>query len=424
MSMPTTSPPTLSTPPAALRPYLTDRHQQLWREADEAAAEHIRPHVARMEAAPDVVDTHVAELFASRRWFAVTVPARFGGLAAGHVARAVLIHRIAHVSGTAGAVLQATLIPVGSLLLHATHEQQSRWLPAVADGSLLLSIASTEPEAGGHIGGIQTRARRAGRGWVITGSKIHIGNAHLAGAHVVIARTCDPAKTRVSQALTAFLVEADRKGVSVALHRPTLGLHGFSAGRLDLDRVRVPDDHVIGEVGQGYDVAQSSSILYGRLNIAALALGLHEAVVDTTTAFLTSRPRYGKFLSDLPVLKNRLGIMESRLRTARNLVYQGAHLLDAGVACDAELINAKHVGHAAAARSAQDSMECHGAHALDGDYPLQRLWRDIQHTYAPAGTGEVQHLQLAAAALGENDTQWSARLAAELAWARPNPAAV
>ncbi|MFB7597608.1 acyl-CoA dehydrogenase family protein [Streptomyces sp. NPDC056160] len=421
--MPTTSPPVLSAPPPELRPYLTDHHEQLWREADEVSAEHIGPHVARMEAAPHLVDAHVAALFAARRWFAITIPARFGGLAAGHVARTVLVHRTARVSGTAAAVLQATLIPVGALLLHATQEQKSRWLPAVADGSLLLSIASTEPEAGGHIGGIQTSARRAGRGWVITGSKMHIGNAHLAGAHVVIARTSDSDQTRVSQALTAFLVESDRKGVTVAAHRPTLGLHGFSAGRLDLDRVRVPDDHVIGEVGQGYDVAQSSSILYGRLNIAALDLGLHEAVVETTTRFLKSRPRYGKFLSDLPVLKDRLGAMESRLRTARNLVYQAAHLLDQGVACDAELINAKHVGHATAARSAQDAMECHGANALDGDYPLQRLWRDIQHTYAPAGTGEVQQLRLAAAALGEDDIQWSARLAAD-GPARPDPAAV
>lgn len=196
---------TPATPPPALRPYLTARHELLWDEADAFTAEDIAPRAARMEAAPDRVERKVAELMAARRWFAVTVPAAFGGLGAGHVAKTILVHRIARVSAAAAAILQATLIPVGALLHFATYEQKGYWLPRVADGSLLLSIAVTEPQAGGHIGGIQTTAERAGNQWVLTGSKIHIGNSHLAGAHLVIARTAD-AGERTSQALTAFLV--------------------------------------------------------------------------------------------------------------------------------------------------------------------------------------------------------------------------
>ncbi|MEU7407713.1 acyl-CoA dehydrogenase, partial [Streptomyces sp. NPDC044948] len=308
-------------------------------------------------------------------------------------------------------------------LLHfATFEQKGRWLPGVADGSLLLSIAVTEPLAGGHIGGIETIAERVGNEWVITGSKIHIGNSHLAGAHLVIARTA-AAGVSTSQALTAFMVEADRPGLSIPDHRPGLGLHGFSVGRLDLDHVRVPGDNVVGEVGQGLAVAQSSSILYGRPNLAAVSLGIHEAVVDTTTSRLKTRARYRGALSDLPVLRDRIGGMEARLRAARILAYQSVHLLDQGLSCDADLINAKYLGHQWAVQSTQDAMELHGAHALDRGYVLQRLWRDIQHTYPPAGTGEVQRIRLAEAAFDEDHIQWSERLAAEAAWARPDPTA-
>ncbi|MEU2993455.1 acyl-CoA dehydrogenase [Streptomyces griseoincarnatus] len=415
-------PATPTAPPPALRPYLTARHELLWDEADAFAEEHIAPRVARMEAAPGRVERKVADLMAARGWFAVTVPAAFGGLGAGHVARTVLVHRVACMSAAAAAVLQATLIPVGGLLHFATYEQKGRWLPQVADGSLLLSIAVTEPRAGGHIGGIETTAERAGNQWVITGSKVHIGNSHLAGAHLVVARTAE-AGVSTSQALTAFMVESDRPGVSVSDHRPGLGLHGFSAGRLDLDHVRVPEDNVVGEIGQGLSVAQSSSILYGRPNLAALSLGIHEAVVATTTARLKARARYRGALSDLPVLRDRIGDMEARLRAARILAYQSVHLLDQGLPCDADLINAKYLGHQWAMKSAQDAMELHGAHALDRDYVLQRLWRDIQHTYPPAGTGEVQRIRLADAAFDEDHIQWSERLAAEAAWARPDPTA-
>ncbi|MEV4342674.1 acyl-CoA dehydrogenase family protein [Streptomyces sp. NPDC049590] len=409
MSMPTTP------PPPALQPYLTARHVSLWREADTVAGEVIAPRVARMEAAPRNVERQVARSLAQRGWFAVTVPDTFGGMGAGHVAKTVLIHRIALVSAAAAAILQATLIPVGALLHWATDTQKKDWLPQVAKGTLLLSIATTEPVAGGHIGGIETRADRCGDEWVISGGKAHVGNVNLAGAHLVIARTAEPG-VPPSKALTAFLVESDRKGVRVGGHQPNLGLHGFSAGRLDLIRVKVPDENRIGEVGGGLAVAMSSSILYGRANLAAVSLGLHEKVVETTAAFLKGRPRYGGSLSDHLVVRHRIGEMESRLRAARILAYHAVHLLDLGLSCDAELINSKHQGHALGVQSVQDAMELHGAHGLSADYFLQRLWRDAQCTYPPAGTGEVQRIRLAEAALGDDAIQWSERFPPEPAW--------
>ncbi|MGW4289588.1 acyl-CoA dehydrogenase family protein [Streptomyces sp. NPDC004673] len=406
-----------TTVPPALTAFLKPGHRRLWQEADAFAAEEVAPRVAGMEAAPDQVERGVADLMAERGWFALTVPRRYGGLGAGHVAKTVLIHRLARVSAASAAILQATHIPVGALLNWATHEQKVRWLPPVADGSGLLTIAVTEPEAGGHIGGMETMAVRDGTDWVLNGSKIHIGNSHLASAHLVIARTAPP-KVRASEALTAFLVESGSEGLTVQPHRPAIGLHGFSAGRLVLADVRVPEDNIIGEIGQGMDVAQSSSILYGRPNIAAVSLGVHDAVMETTTAFLQTRQRYAGSLTDIPAVHQRIGAMESHLRAARDLAYLAVHLLDHGVACDHELINSKLLGHRYAAQSAQDAMELHGAQGLDGSGLIQRLLRDIQCTYAPAGTGMFQLVRLADEALGIAPVQWSERLAASAAWAR------
>lgn len=407
--------------PTEVLPHLTPDHHRLWHEADAFAAEHIAPRVPRMEAHPLKVEREAAQLMAELGWFGVTIPSQYEGMAAGHVAKTVLIHRIGTVSAAVAAILQASLIPAGAVQLWGTAEQKTTWLPLAAAGRVLLSIAVTEPQAGGHIGGIATTAEQDGDGWIITGNKIHIGNSHLAGCHVVLARTAPPGVC-ASRALTAFLVEHDRKGLTVQPHRPGLGLRGFTKGQLSLDRVRIPAANVLGEIGQGLFVAQSASILYGRPNLTAVSLGIHEALVTTTVNWLTTRKRYDGHLSDLPVARDRLGAMQNRLQTARGVAYQAVHLLDLGLACDAQLISAKTTGHELAADSARDAMELHGAHALDGDYPLQRLFRDIPYTYAPAGTGEFQRIHLARTTLHETEVEWSQRMASETAGtAAPDP---
>ncbi|MGW1039523.1 acyl-CoA dehydrogenase family protein [Streptomyces sp. bgisy153] len=393
--------------PTTLIPHLTPEQDLLRQEADAFAAEEIAPRVADMEHKPHQVERDIPRLLADRRWFGVTIPEAFGGMDAGHVAKTILIHRLATVSGAAAAILQAGLIPVAALVHFATDEQKAYWLPPAAEGAVLLTIAVTEPETGGHIGGMKTIAERDGDEWVITGSKLHIGNSHIAHLHVVIARTAAEGTKRPTESLTAFLVEHDRKGLTVKPHRAGLGLHGFTRGRLDFAGVRVPDTHRLGEVGQGMAVAKSSSILCGLPNLTAISLGLHETVLLLTTRYLKERPRYGGALFDLPVLRDRLGEMEARFRTAHSLAYQAVGQLDEGLPCDSDLVNAKYMGHELAARSGRDAMELHGARGLDSDYPLERLWRDIQHTYPPAGTGEFQRIRLSQGALGESTPQWS-----------------
>ncbi|KPI02984.1 Isovaleryl-CoA dehydrogenase [Actinobacteria bacterium OK074] len=410
----------MSATPSPANPYLTPDHVELARQADAFAEGEVAARVERMEAKPGKVEQTLARYMAARGWFGVTIPRRYGGKQAGHTAKTVLINHVARVSAATAAILQAGLIPVAALLHFGTDDQKTRLLPAVAAGEVLLSIAATEPEHGGHIGGIQTSAERDGNEWVITGSKAHIGNSHLAHLHVVIARTAPPG-TSASRALTAFLIEHDRPGVSRAPHRPALGLHGFSFGRLNLDRVRVPESSVLGAVGEGMDIAQSTSILYGRPNLAAVSLGLHEATVELTACHLRQRPRYDGTLADLPVLRDRLGGMAGRLRGARDLAYQAVSHLDRGQASDDELINSKLQGHTWAARSAQDALELHGAAGLSMDYPLQRLWRDTQCIYPPAGTGEFQRIHLAKTALGETRTDWSQRLADHTRQLHPAP---
>jgi alkylation response protein AidB-like acyl-CoA dehydrogenase len=403
MSMPTI--------PVSLDRFLTPAHRALWEAVDGFAAQEVQPLVERMESAPHRVDRKIARLLAARRWFGVTVPETFGGMEAGHVAKTILIHRLARVSGAAAAILQASLIPVAALLNYGTEDQHNTLLPGVADGSLLMSIAVTEPDQGGHIGGMETSAEWDGKSWLLNGVKTHVGNSHIADLHVVVARTA-PAGTPTEQALTAFLVRGGRRGANPLSYTSKLGLHGFSFGQLSFDHVRVSPNDVLGEVGQGFKIAQSSSILCGRPNLAAVSLGLHDAAVSLTTQYVSSRPRYNGRLADLSVIRDRLGRMSGRLILARTMAYHAVDMLDRGLSCDDELVASKGLGHELASETGNDAMELHAANGLDEDYSIERVWRDMTAIYSPAGTGEVQRRRLAESLLQEEigtgiRTPWS-----------------
>ena len=180
-----------------------------------------------------------------------------------------------------------------------------------------------------------------------------------------------------------------------------MGLHGFSFGELIFDNCRVPAANRLGEEGDGLAVAYSSSVLYGRANLTAVSLGIHQAILEETTALLRANGSATASRShELPSIKLKLGQMQSRLMTARLAAYHAVHLLDQGLPCDAELMNAKLVNVEYALDSARDAMEIHAACGLFTDRPVERYLRDAHHIFAPAGTSDIQLLRLGEVALG------------------------
>jgi len=244
-------------------------------------------------------------------------------------------------------------------------------------------------------------------GYILNGRKVHIGNSHIGDLHGVVARTGPGSK-----GLSAFLVESGRPGLSLGPHRVAMGLHGFSFGELIFDNCHVPAANRLGAEGDGLAIAYSSSILYGRPNLTAVSLGIHRALLEETTAFAARQVRYGRPLGELPSIKMKLGQMQSRVMTAQLAAYHAVHLLDQGVPCDAELMNAKLINVEYALDSARNAMEVHGAVGLFTDLAIERYLRDAHHIFAPAGTSDVQLLRLGEVALGISKGQWSERLAA------------
>ncbi|WP_034241208.1 acyl-CoA dehydrogenase family protein [Saccharomonospora iraqiensis] len=388
--------------------FTTDVHRRLREEVREFAETTVRPQVADMEQSRSV-DHKMSRLIAEKGWIGVTVQPAYGGLGLGHLAKTIVIEELARVSGAMGAMAQASQLGVAKILHFGDEAQKWRWLPAVSTGECLPTIAVTEPESGGHVLGMSMSAERDGDEYVLNGRKVFVGNSHVGDLHGVVARTGPGSK-----GLSAFLVPSTAPGLSLPEHGTAMGLHGFSFGELVFDDCRVPAENLLGSEGDGLNVAYSSSTLYGRPNLTAVSLGIHQAIVEETARFAREHQRYGQALGELPTVKQKLGQLQSDLMTARILAYHAVHLLDQGLPCDTELMNAKLVNVELSLNAARTAMEVHAAYGLSADRSLERLVRDAHHIYAPAGTSDVQRLRLAENALGKSQSQWSVRLAEEV----------
>ncbi|MFC8660618.1 acyl-CoA dehydrogenase family protein [Streptomyces sp. NPDC057199] len=387
---------------------ITERHEKLKAEVRAFAETEVAPRIARMEAT-GVVERDLAWEIARRGWIGVTIDPAYGGMGAGHVAKVILIEELARLCGAMGAAAQASQLPVAMIVNFGSEDQKRRWLPPISAGEVMPTIDVTEEVSGSQIGGIQGRARRRRGGWVLNAVKAHVGNSHLANLHCVVARTADSGPG----GLSAFLVESERGGVSVRQQVPAMGLAGFSFGTVVFEDVWVPKENLLGAVGDGRDVADSASVLNGRANLGAVSLGVHRATVEATLAFAAERRRYGRPLSELGSVEQRLGQMVSNLMTAQTVLYAAADLLDRGARSDGQLMNAKLVNYELGTASAKLGLEVHAACGLFTDRPLERYFRDAHAIFAPAGTSDVQRLRLARFALGTaQQPQWSQRFAA------------
>ncbi|MGW7199401.1 acyl-CoA dehydrogenase family protein [Streptomyces chryseus] len=406
--------------------FLTAQHRQLRQQVRLFAATQVAPRVAEMEhagAAAEGQDAAIAiaqdlvVTIARQGWIGATIDKAYGGMGAGHLAKTVIIEELSRSSAAVGAAVQASQLGAAKIIHYGSEEQKRQWLPKIATGSVLPTIAVTEAESGSHVLGMRMTAHRDGLHYVLNGRKVCVGNSHIADVHGVVARTGEG-----SRGLTAFLVESNRPGLTVAPHSQALGLRGFSFGELHFKDCRIPVTNRLGREGDGRDIADSSSTLYGRPNLTAVALGIHQAILDQTASFTSERTRYNHPLHQLHHVRLKVGHIRSRVMTSRLTAYHAAHLLDAGQACDPDLMNAKLTGVELVLDSARTAMEIHAAAGLMTDAPLERFLRDAHHIYAPAGTSDIQALRLAEAALGQSKGQWSQRLSALLALTPPPPA--
>jgi acyl-CoA dehydrogenase len=330
-------------------------------------------------------------------WTGAAIPREYGGRGTGSLARVVAIEEATRAAPALGATLSAAALGTGLLADFGDGSQRARWLPSLASGVDVMTICMTEPESGSHLLGMGTWARRVDGGWVITGRKCFIGNSHLATLHGVVARTGDVAD---SSALSAFVVEANRDGCAVGAEHELAGLRGFSLGEVVFDDCWVPDDHLVGHVGQGIALAHRVVTYHGKSNMGSVALGVAQASLDLAVRHATDRQLYGRPLARLETIRARMADMFAQTYLSRLCLYHAAASLDAGRDHDIGWMVGKLTASETAVRSALSTVELMGASGCDPIMGAVQLLNDALMTQAPSGTADINRKRLAEMALG------------------------
>ena len=312
--------------------------------------------------------------------------------------------------GFLGLLLSIHNGPVCQLVRTAAPAARERWLSRLASGEVLGAFALSEWGAGSDVAGIRTRYAREGGGFRLDGAKEWVSGVGVAGLAVVFARR-DGAR---SKDLGAFLVDLGSAGVRVAAPEQTMGLCAVPVGGVALEGVWVGAEALVGEEGEGFDLALEALAL-GRLGIAAQSLGIAGRCIDSAVAYTLERRQFGRPIASFQGVRLPLAELAARLEAARALVYRTAAERDARQAGDetrsgGEDGAAGFAQHAAMAKllasdlamaAALQAVQAYGGYGYIKDYPVERFFRDAKACQIYEGTNEIQRVVIAKRLFGD-----------------------
>lgn len=325
----------------------------------------------------------------------MAISEELGGAGMSHRAMMVALEELATASATVANVLMVQACYAGFLVKYAPAQLRDRFLPAILSGELLIAIGITEPDTGSDVRAVRTTARRDGDEWVVDGTKQWIT---LAGDCDAVIMFCRSGEEHGGYEL--LLVESDRPGFQRTELADLLGMRGESTGGLILDGVRVPDANRIAEPGRGLGVLMAS-LDYGRLAIAALALGIGRRAMEESISYANTREAFGRLIGDFQGVSFSIADMQASLMAARAVTHGGADLMDAGLPCAMEASVAKLLASEAAMAAASEAVLIHGGMGYSKELPLERLYREAKLTQIYEGTNYIQRMIISRSLLSE-----------------------
>jgi alkylation response protein AidB-like acyl-CoA dehydrogenase len=341
-----------------------------------------------------------ADVLGRSKIIGTMIPENLGGLGMDCLARLVSIEEAARISPDIGAFLQIAQLGTMALLEFGTKAQQAEWLPRLASGQRICTIAITEERGGSHISACQTSYQRKRGHIVLNGEKWFIGNAPIADLHVVLARDGD------SGELSTLIVDGLSEGVDNTCRHETRGLRGFPWGKLVFRNVLLPVENVVGGFGAGQAVAHRVIERHGRLSLTGLALGIHQKIFECTMDYAKNRKLYGCSITSLSDVRARIFDIYCQLEQGRCTAYRAAALECAGRKSGPLLALAKRLNSEYACKSAMIAAEIFGARANLPEYPIGQLLQDAMMTMAPSGTSDILRKRILQDIFRERQIAW------------------
>ena len=277
---------------------------------------------------------------------------------------------------------------VNQLRRNGSAEQKKKYLPKLISGEHVGALAMSEPGAGSDVVSMRTRADKKGDRYILNGSKMWITNGPVADTLVVYAKTD---RTAGARGITAFIVEKGMKGFAPAQKLDKLGMRGSDTCELVFTDCEVPEENVLGAVGNGVNVLMSG-LDYERVVLAAGPLGIMQACMDVVIPYVHERQQFGQAIGRFQLVQAKLADMYVTMNAAKSYVYTVAKACDEGRTTREDAAGAILYAAERATWMALEAIQCLGGNGYINDFPTGRLLRDAKLYEIGAGTSEIRRM--------------------------------
>mgnify|MGYP001570719981 FL=1 len=376
--------------------FLTGAQREFHESVRRFANERIAPIAAQIDETDEFPWALFREM-ASLGYLGAPYPQEYGGAGADSVMVALLLEEVSRASGAVGSSLNAHISLASSVIAwHGSEVQKRAYLTRLTSGEAIGAFGLTEPSGGSDAANCRTRAVRAGDRYRITGSKAFNTNGPVAEIFVITARTSDGPGSR---GVSAFIVERGTPGFTVGRADRKHGVHGSPTATLYFDDAPVPSANLIGREGEGFRQF-AHTLDRGRINVAALALGLGQAALEAAVAYARQREQFGQKIAAFQGVQFPIAEAATEIEAARLLTLNAARMADAGLPMKKEAAMAKFFAAEAALRACSSAVEIHGGYGYMREYPVERYLRDARLYQIGEGTSQIQRMIIAREILG------------------------
>jgi alkylation response protein AidB-like acyl-CoA dehydrogenase len=315
------------------------------------------------------------------------IPEEYGGAGAGFLGNAIITEELSRVDMGIGLNVVAATFGCEAILHFGSEEQKKKYLPPVCRGDWVSAGAFTEPNAGTDVAGYRARAVKDGGDYVINGNKMFITNGTV--CNFMIAQCITNPEEKKHNSFSLIIVPADAKGVTRNKLHGKMGIRSSDTAEIAFEDVRVPQSNLVGKEGNGFRELMHFFDTT-RVMVAAQALGLAVACLETSVRYVKERTAFGAPLGTFQLTQMKLTEMAIKIEALRGLVYKAAWLIDQGRPDYTLAAMAKYFGGQTAVFCANYAVELHGGYGYMDEYSVQKWYRDAKILELYEGTKEAE----------------------------------
>jgi len=369
----------------------TETQQMVAQSARDFAEQYIRPHVMEWDEKQHL-PVDVLRKAGEMGFMGVLVPEELGGSGLGYHEYIAIIEEISKVDPSIGLSVAAhNSLCTNQILSFGNDEKKAKWIPKLASGDWIGAWGLTEHNTGSDAGGMNTTAVKTDGGWKLNGAKNFITHGKSGQIAVVIARTGEKGD---SHGMSAFVVERGTPGFSSGKKEDKLGMRASETAELIFDNCFLPDENLLGEVGDGF--IQSMKILDGgRISIGALSLGISKGAYEASLKYAQEREQFGKPISSFQGISFKLADMATQIEASELLLHKAAFLKNAGRRMTKESAMCKMYASEVCVDIANEAVQIHGGYGYTKEFPVEKFYRDSKLCTIGEGTTEIQKVVIA-----------------------------